>query len=141
VIEVVSALIVQDGRLLLTQRTRSDQDYPFRWETPGGKVEAGETHAEALVRELREELGSEVESIRERDIWTGEVERPGRESVRLSLYPVILAGAPRPAEGQGMGWFNQAEFIGLRRNLMPGNEKAFSQMLVHMDFMSRSAKR
>jgi 8-oxo-dGTP diphosphatase len=53
---VVAALITRDSKLLVCQRKRNDSN-ALRWEFPGGKVEAGESAAEALVRELREELG------------------------------------------------------------------------------------
>lgn len=132
-IQVVSAMVVQDRRLLLTQRTRWDQHHPLRWETPGGKVESEESHHEALRRELREELGVEVASINDHPVWAGAVARPGREDVFLTLYWTELAGTPRPAEGQGMGWFTESEFIGLGANLMPGNEKAFSCMVAYLD--------
>jgi 8-oxo-dGTP diphosphatase len=53
---VVAALIVQDGRLLVCQRTRH-QTMPLKWEFPGGKIEEGEQPRDALRRELDEELG------------------------------------------------------------------------------------
>jgi len=53
---VVAALITRDSKLLVCQRKRNDS-HPLQWEFPGGKVEAGESPAEALARELREELG------------------------------------------------------------------------------------
>jgi 8-oxo-dGTP diphosphatase len=53
---VVAALINRDSKLLVCQRKRNDS-HGLRWEFPGGKVEVGESPAEALVRELREELG------------------------------------------------------------------------------------
>jgi 8-oxo-dGTP diphosphatase len=53
---VVAALIKRDSKLLVCQRRRDDS-HALRWEFPGGKVESGESPAEALVRELREELG------------------------------------------------------------------------------------
>jgi 8-oxo-dGTP diphosphatase len=57
---VVAAAIVRDGRLLAARRTE-----PARlrggWELPGGKVEPGESDHEALRREIREELGVDVE--------------------------------------------------------------------------------
>jgi 8-oxo-dGTP diphosphatase len=53
---VVAALISRDSKLLVCQRRRDDS-HALRWEFPGGKVESGESPAEALVRELREELG------------------------------------------------------------------------------------
>ena len=53
---VVAALIVQDGKLLVCQRTRH-QTMPLKWEFPGGKIEEGEQPRDALRRELDEELG------------------------------------------------------------------------------------
>ena len=54
--QVVAALIVRDGKLLICQRAQ-DQPMPLKWEFPGGKVEPGEEEAAALHRELQEELG------------------------------------------------------------------------------------
>ena len=53
---VVAALIVQDGKLLICQRTKH-QSMPLKWEFPGGKIEPGEHAVAALKRELDEELG------------------------------------------------------------------------------------
>jgi 8-oxo-dGTP diphosphatase len=53
---VVAALIVQDGKILVCQRTRH-QTMPLKWEFPGGKIEEGEQPRDALHRELDEELG------------------------------------------------------------------------------------
>jgi mutator protein MutT len=53
---VVAALITRDAKLLVCQRKSGDSN-ALKWEFPGGKVEEGESAAEALVRELREELG------------------------------------------------------------------------------------
>lgn len=51
-IEVVSALIVRNGRVLLTQRRADNAHFPLAWESPGGKVEGGvESHRDALARE------------------------------------------------------------------------------------------
>lgn len=60
-IRVVAALIeTVPGRFLVQQRL-PDKSRALLWEFPGGKVEAGETDAQALVREAREELGVELE--------------------------------------------------------------------------------
>jgi 8-oxo-dGTP diphosphatase len=53
---VVAAVIVQNGKLLVCQRTRH-QTMPLKWEFPGGKIEEGEQPRDALRRELEEELG------------------------------------------------------------------------------------
>ena len=57
-IHVVAAIIREGDRIFITQRGYGDwKDY---WEFPGGKIEAGETPEEALIREIREELGAEI---------------------------------------------------------------------------------
>ena len=54
--QVVAALILKDGKVLVCQRTRH-QSMPLKWEFPGGKIEDGEQPRDALRRELEEELG------------------------------------------------------------------------------------
>lgn len=53
-IEVVAAIIVNEDRVLITKRIGGLFD--GLWEFPGGKIESGETHANALIREINEEL-------------------------------------------------------------------------------------
>ncbi len=60
VIEVAAGLVFRNGRLLITRR-RVDDHLGGLWEFPGGKRERDETFEECLQRELREELGVEVE--------------------------------------------------------------------------------
>ncbi|HHZ09214.1 MAG TPA: 8-oxo-dGTP diphosphatase MutT [Rhizobiales bacterium] len=55
------ALVDADGRVLITQRP-DDKAMAGLWEFPGGKVEPGETPEEALVRELKEEIGVETQT-------------------------------------------------------------------------------
>jgi len=57
---IVAAVIVRDGKVLLCQR-RAEQEFPLKWEFPGGKIEPGEETTAALRRELAEELGIEAE--------------------------------------------------------------------------------
>jgi len=59
-IRVVAAEAERDGRYLITQR-RPEATLPLLWEFPGGKVEPGESDAQALARELREEMDIRVE--------------------------------------------------------------------------------
>ena len=58
---VACALVDQDGRVLITQRPEG-KPLAGLWEFPGGKVEAGETPEETLIRELHEELGIETKA-------------------------------------------------------------------------------
>ena len=57
-IEVVAAIILNDGQVFATQRGYGQ--WKGWWEFPGGKMEAGESPEEALVREIREELDAEI---------------------------------------------------------------------------------
>ena len=58
-IAVVAGVLRREGRVLLSRRIRGAD--VGRWEFPGGKLERGETPEQALRRELREELGIEVQ--------------------------------------------------------------------------------
>ena len=58
-VRVVAAVIQCNGKYLITQR-REQSSLPLFWEFPGGRVEPGESDAEALKRELGERLGSQV---------------------------------------------------------------------------------
>lgn len=60
-IEVVAAIIQYEDTILATQRGYGE--FAGGWEFPGGKLEAGETQEEALIRELREELEAEINII------------------------------------------------------------------------------
>lgn len=57
-IEVVAAIIKRDGSIFATQRGYGEFD--GRWEFPGGKIEPGESHEDALLREIQEELQATV---------------------------------------------------------------------------------
>ncbi|MEU9263888.1 (deoxy)nucleoside triphosphate pyrophosphohydrolase [Streptomyces sp. NPDC048251] len=61
-IVVVGAALLDAGRLLAARRS-APPELAGRWELPGGKVEQGEAPEAALVRELREELGVEAETV------------------------------------------------------------------------------
>lgn len=58
-IEVVAAIITHNNQIFATQRGYGE--FKDGWEFPGGKMEAGETPRQALVREIKEELDTEIE--------------------------------------------------------------------------------
>lgn len=60
---VTCAIIIQDGKLLVCQRS-SAMDLPLKWEFPGGKVEPGEDETFTIVREIKEELHLDIEVIK-----------------------------------------------------------------------------
>lgn len=58
-IRVVAAIIIDNNRVFATQRGYGE--FKDGWEFPGGKIESGETSQEALIREIKEELDTEIE--------------------------------------------------------------------------------
>ncbi len=90
---VVAAAIERDGRYLAARRTKPDRA-AGRWEFPGGKVELGESEADALVREIREELGVEIAvGARVPGEWLL------HDDLVLHLYvATLVAGEPQPLD-------------------------------------------
>jgi 8-oxo-dGTP diphosphatase len=103
-IVVVAAVIEQDGRFLVTRRLEGTH-LAGLWEFPGGKIARGETHGEALMRELREELDVDAEVAEQ--IFEIEHAYDDR-SIALHFYRCTLRGTPRPLLGQEMQWIPRA---------------------------------
>lgn len=99
----VSAAVLQrpDGAFLLAQRP-ANKIWAGYWEFPGGKIEPGETAHQALVRELREELGIEVQTAYP---WLTRVFTYPHATVRLNFFRVTAwSGELHPHEGQQFAW-------------------------------------
>lgn len=108
-IEVSAALIFRDGKLLITQRPAGTH-LGGLWEFPGGKVEAGETFPECLIREIREELGVEI-AVGE---LFAEISHDYPEkSVHLKFFiGRLLAGEPKPLACAAVKWIEKNELAG-----------------------------
>lgn len=97
----VGVVFRDDGQVLLGQRP-AGKPYAGWWEFPGGKLEAGESVADALARELHEELGLEVLGS---SAWVVRGHAYPHATVRLWFRRVRRwRGAPRPREGQALAW-------------------------------------
>ncbi|MFF2275751.1 (deoxy)nucleoside triphosphate pyrophosphohydrolase [Agromyces sp. NPDC058126] len=106
-LRVVAAAVVHDG-LTLACRRASGRAAAGKWEFPGGKVEPGEGPRVALVRELREELGIEVEIL---ELIDRSSTRVGEVTIDLSTYAARLR-TRRPEQSTDhdlLGWFTPAE--------------------------------
>ncbi|MDR1076826.1 MAG: Nudix family hydrolase [Xanthomonadaceae bacterium] len=101
-IHVVAGVITDTrGRILLARRT-GNSDLAGLWEFPGGKREPGETSEDALIRELREELGIEAE-VGERLIEVPQLYPDKR--LRLEVRRITRwKGSARGREGQALTW-------------------------------------
>ena len=89
-VRVVGAAWIRDGRVLAARRGPGRARAGW-WELPGGKVDPGETDEEALVRELREELGVDVVVG---DRLGVSLHREAEAIVELVAYVVTGAGEP-----------------------------------------------
>ncbi len=97
----VAVLVRSDGAALLAQRPQS-KVYSGYWEFPGGKIERGEPVAEALQREIREELGIEIERAYP---WITRVFTYPHATVRLHFHRVYAwCGEPHALEHQALAW-------------------------------------
>ena len=105
-IEVSAALIFRDGKLLITRR-HADTHLGGLWEFPGGKREPGESFAQCLVREIREELGVTI-AVGER---FESVTHPYPEkTVRLEFFVCRLPGGePEPLGCDALRWVARSE--------------------------------
>lgn len=81
----MAGIIHCEGRLLVCQR-KATGDFPLKWEFAGGKIEPGENPEKALKRELKEELGVEIEEATQ--IFTHRHLYPNALEVELCFYRI-----------------------------------------------------
>jgi len=121
---VVAAVIERDDAFLLTLRPAGTH-LAGHWEFPGGKVHPAESHAEALRRELFEELdivghvGGLVHTI---------THAYPEKTVELFFYRCGFEGEPKPMMGQEMRWVPREELGGLP---FPDADRALMAVLVN----------
>lgn len=104
-IEVVAAVITEGDKFLITQRVGGQFD--GMWEYPGGKIEHGESHHEALKREIKEELDVEIGV----DKFLATITYP-YETFHLTMhlyYSHVISGELTLNEHASMRWINLDE--------------------------------
>jgi len=114
-----AVVVADDGSILLGRRAGPPDE--GKWDLPGGFLEEGEHPRDAVVRELREETGLEIEPLElvavEVDVYGEGDDAPAT----LNLYWTarVLSGRPEPADDVSeLGWFSPAE-------LPPDDDLAF----------------
>lgn len=95
-VRVVAGAWIRDGKVLAAERGLGRADAGL-WELPGGKVEPGESDADALARELAEELGVVVQV----GAWLG---TSRTERIELVAYVVAAQGEPAATEHSALAW-------------------------------------
>jgi 8-oxo-dGTP diphosphatase len=123
-IRVVCAIIEHDGRYLITQR-RESAALPLLWEFPGGRVEEGESHHEALKREVKHRLNITI-AVQE---LVSFVSHP-YESYTVDLYLYgcsIVSEQPEPANVRAFRWVTSGEFD--HYDFTPADEISMSKIL------------
>lgn len=114
----------QQGEIFITQRA-ADAHMANKWEFPGGKIEAGESPEQAVIRELQEETGIVAQSASLFE--TLEYQFPDRH---ISLWFYLVEqweGEPWGKEGQPGRWISQSELIA--DEFPPANEPVILKLL------------
>ena len=107
--DVAAALIWQDEKFLICQRP-AHKARGLLWEFVGGKVEQGETPAEALVRECREELGI---TVAPGDVFCQVLHEYPDITIRLILFNATIAeGVPQLLEHAALAWITPSQIDG-----------------------------
>ena len=103
---VVAAVVEENGRFLIARRLANTHLAGY-WEFPGGKVHEGETHSDALRREISEELNAGILNTR-RILQTAHAY--AERTVELHFYRCELTAEPQPMLGQELRWITREEF-------------------------------
>ena len=108
---VVGAVIRRDELILCAQRGPGG-GHAGLWEFPGGKVEPGETHQQALMREIAEELGCHITVG---NLITVTDDQSGSTSITLHTYEcTITSGEPAAHEHARIAWLHTDELMTLQ---------------------------
>ena len=103
---VVVAAVVEDNDSFLVTRRPDGVHLAGLWEFPGGKIDPDESHTDALRREMREELDTDVDVL---DLVFESTHAYSERTVALYFYRCVLKQRPRPLLGQDMQWIKRSE--------------------------------
>ena len=121
---VVVAAVIEENDAFLVTRRQAGVHLAGLWEFPGGKIDPSESHADALRREMREELDTDVDVA---DLILQTTHAYPERTVALFFYRCTLRGTPTPLLGQEMRWVSRAELPTL--GFPPADEELIQRLV------------
>jgi 8-oxo-dGTP pyrophosphatase MutT (NUDIX family) len=132
------AVIEVDGRLLLVRKSTTDPHQPGKWELPGGRMKDNESIDDALIREVREEVGLQVKPGRPLAIWSW---RLGNDTsaptvVAIARFCTVASGSVTMGNHdeddhiERWGWFSPAAVMEL--DLIPSAREPIRVALANL---------
>jgi 8-oxo-dGTP diphosphatase len=124
-VDVAVAILRRDGDgRILARRRRPDEKLAGLWEFPGGKVEAGETPAEAVAREVLEEMGGSARGLAPLRVL--EHDYPDRR-VRIHVFEGMFTDEPAPPDGAAWAWLTPLDLA--RLPIPPANREIVDDLV------------
>lgn len=110
---LVAGIIKHEGKVLLIQRSADEEVFPNLWEIPSGKREQFESSKDALIREIKEEVGLDVEPLIPVDVFEFRVEKENevRDSTQISFLCKLIdeQEVKLSDEHQNFAWITEKE--------------------------------
>lgn len=130
---VALGIVIHGGCILVTRRKKNIFLGGY-WEFPGGKREPGESYAQCAVRELMEEVGIRVETVKE--LLPIRFDYPTRRVVLQPYICRLISGEPRPLQCAEVRWVSSGELDSLD---MPEANAPLIRQLASLDLTEEAA--
>lgn len=134
--DVAVAILLREGNVLACQRQRNAR-YALKWEFPGGKLEAGESAEQALVRELQEELAitpaAMKEFFRQEWVYTEGTDTPQRDGAFRVFYFLVehFSGEPVNHAFEQILWTSPRVLRTME--ILEGNREAVERLIHYVE--------
>ena len=127
---LISSAVVENNKKILLLQRKDNSSYTNHWQLPEGKIEKNETPDLALKREIKEELGVEVKSLKFQRVFYNNLEAKGLRylairivyKIKLNSNKIILS-----QEHKNYGWYSKQE--ALRLLLLPGVKETLQTLV------------
>lgn len=125
-VQVCCAIILKESKILAVQRG-PESSHPWKWEFPGGKINAGETAEESIIREIEEELTVRIEVLNQ--LVPVEFDYGSKQICLIPFFCKITSGEIKLTEHIAMQWLEFEELLsvdwsGADRELILKNQES-----------------